>query len=232
MKLPKKLLAALLALLLAVCCSGCGSTAPAADPEPPAEAETDRGPVEPGACILINKEVDDAIGSLPLINMEHMSALFLEPNGELYFFFWGDVVNFERIEDPDVLESMDSLNDYLFGHGLYHRADRPYFRSVYIEGDFSASIEEARRLKRVFEESEEGESMPNAAFSLTKANCSQIVMGLVGLGVMPDGSSFGDYLEENGMTVSVIPNENMTAMQRLFQNTALNGEEYAAQTGG
>ena len=188
--------------------------------------------MESGACILINKEVDDAIGSMPLLNMEHMSALFLDPNGELYFFFWGDVVNFERIEDPDVLESMDSLNAYLFGHGLYHRADRPYFRSVYIEGDFSASIEEARRLKRVFEESEEGETYPNAGFSLTKANCSQIVMGLVALGVMPDGSSFGDYLEENGITVSVIPNQNMTEMQRLFQNTALNCDEYAAQTGG
>jgi len=232
MKPPKKLLTAFLALILAVCCCGCGNTAPAADDPPPAETGTEEGSVEPGACILINKKVDDAIGSLPLINMEHMSALFLEPSGELYFFFWGNVVNFERIDDPEALESMDSLNSYLFGHGLYERADRPYFRSVYIEGDFSASIEEARSLRRVFEESESGETMPNAGFSLTKANCSQIVMGLVGMGVLPDGSSIGDYLEENGITVSVIPNENMTAMQRLFRNTALNCEEYAAQTGG
>ncbi len=52
--------------------------------------------------ILINKEVDAA----PMI--EHMGGIFEDENGDWYYFYWGDTVKFESIENPDeVLKSMN-----------------------------------------------------------------------------------------------------------------------------
>jgi len=101
---------------------------------------------------------------------------------------------------------------------------------VYIEGDFTASIDEANYLKSVFSESDSGILTPNPDYSVSMSNCTQVTMRLVELGILPSGANVGDYLEDHKINISAVPNWNMTEMQNLFRNTALNYDQFIIQT--
>ena len=171
--------------------------------------------VKKGACVLINKKVDNAAS---LIGIEHMSALFQSSEGEWFFFFWGDVVVFEKIEDDAAFESLDALNGYLYDHRLYADKDKPYISSVYISGDFNTSIEVANELFDIYDKTKDETSfIPNRDYDVVFNNCTQVSMHLFCLGTLPDGTSVEDFMREKyWASISALPNLNMYIVQSLF----------------
>lgn len=63
-------------------------------------------------------------------------------------------------------------------------------------------------------------SLPNSYYNLINRNCTQVTMHLFSLGVLPDGTNVGDYMKDNNVKISVLPNTNMKNMQRIFYNNA------------
>lgn len=167
--------------------------------------------------ILINKEVDNVAGDI--LGVEHMGAFFQDENDDWYFFFWGDKVVYEKIEDPDIFESIDTMNEYLFDHNLYEMENKPYIDSVYIRGDFTASHKAAIELQDIYNDS--GKEF-NSKYNLLWRNCGQVTMRLFKKGVLPGGMKVSTYMMINGYGNSVIPNWNMINMQNIFHNSAIN----------
>lgn len=63
--------------------------------------------------ILMDKEVD----AMPKV--EHMGAFFQDENEDWYFFYWeGDSVRYEKVEDVSIFDSQDKINEYLLEKGL------------------------------------------------------------------------------------------------------------------
>jgi RHS repeat-associated protein len=177
--------------------------------------------------IIINKEIDAFIG------IEHMSGFFQDEKGDWYYFFWGPDVKVEKVDDPSVLNNVDSINKYLYDHNIAKKPNgensKPYKDAVYIEGDFSLSVTAAQKLKKDYENTKDmSKDIHNVDYGFFTNNCTQATMKLFALGVLPNGKSVEDYLREqylriNGRPyhgVSVIPNLNMNWLQVIFGNSS------------
>ena len=188
--------------------------------------------------ILINKKVDVLDGNTPV---DHMSALFEDENGDWYYFFWGETVIYNQIEDDSALESLENLNEYLAEKGFIN--DVEYYTSVYIKGDFTASHDAASALKSAYDKQDwerdslldiipnfinEKLEINNADYRLLTNNCSQVTMELFYMGTLPSGENVGDYSAQmkNFGLISVLPNANMSNMQDIFYNKAFTEEEF------
>ena len=186
--------------------------------------------------ILINKNVDNFAG---YINVEHMGAFFQDKNKDWYFLFYGDKVVYEKV-DSGIFDNLDSVNEYLYSHGLYAKEDRPYLASTYVKGDFTVPHEEAQKLqskyadaKSIYDATEKvgDKEYFNADYNGVLNNCGQVTMRLFYQGTLPNGTKVGDYVKLRGHGNSVLPNENMWNMQSIFYNNATNrtGFEVAMQ---
>ncbi len=171
--------------------------------------------------ILINKKVDNIMGDA--LGVEHMGAFFQDENDEWYFFYWGDKVKYEKVEDPNIFDSMDSMNNYLYDHDLYAMENKPYIDSVYIKGDFTLSHQKAIELENIYNNA--GKEF-NGKYNLLWRNCGQVTMRLFSQGVLPSGMKVSDYMLINGYMNAVIPNWNMINMQNIFHNSALNLSDF------
>ena len=183
--------------------------------------------------ILINKIVDYTnIGKL-----DHMSAFFQDANDDWYFFFWGDDVEVMKVTDTSIFRDMDAVNHYLWDFGA-NRSDadpashgKPYFKSVYIKGDFTASLQQTMDLKAEYDASLSGPlhlkllykkmGVTNQEYRLFTRNCGQVVMKALFLGTLPDGTSVKQYAKDNHKKISMRPGVNLKRMQQIFYNKAL-----------
>lgn len=92
--------------------------------------------------ILMDKEVD----AMPKV--EHMGAFFQDENEDWYFFYWeGDSVRYEKVEDVSIFDSQDKINEYLLEKGLNKKEDKPYTDFVYVKGNFTESHKQALAMK-------------------------------------------------------------------------------------
>ena len=189
--------------------------------------------------ILINKLVDNPTKN---VGVEHMGAFFQDENDDWWFFFWGDTVQYVEVDDDSIFDSLDTMNQWLIDYRdpndpdlrlLY--PDNTYRDSVYIKGDFTASHDEAKGLRKSYKDSLEewdGKGFPNQKYNVVTNNCGQVTMSLFEQGTLPSGTNVGDYMTSNGYGTAVIPNWNMINMQAIFYNKATNlaGFEAAMKT--
>ena len=177
--------------------------------------------------IMINKEIEGAPGDATEI--EHSAAFIQNSKGEWYFFSWDNKkVVFEKINDSNVLKSIDSINNYLYEKGLNvsdkGEKQKPYTDSVYIKGDFSNAFSEASNIKAEYvRKSKYNDGNPD--YDLIMRNCTQVVMDILSKGILPGGDTVSEYMYKNNCSTSVIPNKNINNLQRIFYNksTTLSG---------
>ena len=188
--------------------------------------------------LLVNKRIDgvhdftDGVVTGPI---DHMSAFFQDEDGEWWFFFWGNDVKYEKIDNISIFNDMDKMNEYLLGRGLLEFEDVGYHSSVYIKGDFADSHNAAQSLLADYNQKiadglvDPNSFLPNTDYKFFKNNCGQITMDLFYKGTLPDGTNVGRYINQRGyFSTSVLPNSNISLMQDVFYNSALNLGEFNA----
>ena len=197
--------------------------------------------------ILINKLVDNVANK---IGVEHLGAFFQDKNDKWWYFFYGDTVQYVKVDDASIFDSMNSINQWLLDYRdpndddfrLLKESSPRYRDSVYIKGDFVASHDEAMRLRGDYVDSIQNGTarvgpinslmgVTNENYGAFTNNCGQVTMGLFMMGTLPSGTNVSDYMNANGYGVAVIPNWNMINMQNIFYNksTNLTGFEAAMQ---
>lgn len=179
--------------------------------------------------ILINKPVDNITNK---IGVEHMGAFFQDSNNDWWFFFWGNTVQYVKVDDSSIFNSLQDINDWLINYQDPNdpdlellNPDNPYRDSVYIKGDFTASHNEALSLRQKYLDALktwDGKGFPNQQYNLAFTNCGQVTMRLFMKGTLPSGTNVGQYMNRNGYGNSAIPNWNMINMQKIFYNHATN----------
>lgn len=186
--------------------------------------------------ILIDKTIEALGGDTPI---DHMSALFQDENGEWYYFFWGNEVVYEKIDNS--IETLEELNTYLRDNDLLDGKNE-YFSSVYIKGDFVESHKAAEQIKYDYEHQNwsknsiydfvpnlinEEAKIENRDYRILSENCTQVTMKLFLKGTLPSGMSVDTYYKYvNGKTISVLPNMNIAAVQDMFYNRAFTREGF------
>ncbi len=127
--------------------------------------------------ILINKKVDNIMGDA--LGVEHMGAFFRMRMMNGIFSIGETKLNTKKVEDPNIFDSMDSMNNYLYDHDLYAMENKPYIDSVYIKGDFTLSHQKPLNLKTyiIMQEKEF-----NGKYNLLWRNCGQVTMRLFSQG--------------------------------------------------
>ncbi len=66
----------------------------------------------------------------------------------------------------------------------------------------------------------------NSYYDINAKNCTQVTMELFSMGTLPKGMNVGDYIKDNNVEISMIPNINMENMQRIFYNKATNFQKF------
>ncbi len=193
--------------------------------------------------IVLNKYVDNP-GRY--FGVEHTSAFFQDENDDWWFYFWGDSVEYVKVDDPNIFESVDAINDWLsnyFVNNPEYMFDsnepktrplldekHPYHDFVYIVGDFTEACAKAKENRNNYLENIEkvlsgamdrGDfGVLNSYYSLLSNNCSQNTMKLLYTGILPGGITVEEYMKMNEYGISPLPNVNITNLQRTFYNTA------------
>jgi RHS repeat-associated protein len=206
--------------------------------------------------ILINKTVD--IPFAEDLGIEHMSAFFQDSDGVWWFFYWGGDVKLIKVEDvyspvgcngnPElvfdastIFDSMDNVNQWLRLVGALGDDQYDYRTSVYVVGDFDASVAEGRRLANAYAQSLEDGTAGNVSqikskfgtqnndYNFIMRNCGQETMRLFFMGTLENGMNVGVLALVYGFGISPVPDINLNRMQFIFANTALNYNQYRAQ---
>jgi hypothetical protein len=176
--------------------------------------------------ILVNKPVDNIASG---IGVEHMGAFFQDADNNWWFFFWGNVVRYEKIPDTIIFENIDTMNEYLYANGLYENKSKPYRDTVYVKGDFTVSHAEATELLNTYNASLktwDGKGLPNQEYNVLFNNCGQVTLELFKKGTLPSGSTVEAYMHGKWYSTAVIPNWNMINVQNAFYNKASNIDEF------
>ena len=203
--------------------------------------------------ILVNKKVDNAASE---IGVEHSAVFLQDENGTWFYFSWQEEVKYVQVDDPNIFESLDTMNEWLTDNKLIE--DNLYESSVYLKGEFSTSNTAAAALKAEFDFAVDngdpgttvfGQEIPNGQYDLLTRNCGQVAMDLIGMGTLPSGTNVGDYINSRrepkndwkstkagnratNMAMDILPNANMSNMQNIFYNKSTNigGFNSAMQT--
>lgn len=165
--------------------------------------------------IIINKPVDNFFGAL---GVEHMGAFFQDDDEKWYFFFWGNDVKTIYVDDDSIFENLDKMNQWLIDNADLNE-ENPYCKMIRVEGDFSESVNEAKKLYDDFINNEKhydfwgwlllkAGNVVNDKYRLTTRNCSQETMRLFLMGVSENGDSFDELFSEYGYDVTMWPTEN------------------------
>jgi hypothetical protein len=149
---------------------------------------------------------------LDALGQSHMSMIFEDSEGNWYYCSYiGSEMVFGEIEDTSVLTDMDALNKYLKDMGYVGADEKDFDQSAYVEGDFSESVDQAKAYSENidlidYEPNDVQKAIDNfinerfageasdSEYSLLWNNCGHVAMLLFGLGITPDGESYGDLL--------------------------------------
>ncbi len=180
----------------------------------------------------------------------HTSGLFQDENDMWYYTYWAlgsacvlpvpDSFAGENGETINTFDSLDNFNlmlqcvygDYSIG-GNYDQA-------IYIEGDFSKSIEGAQKMI-----SKSGESIFNGLMSVGQdglllkgwnvnyvvigSNCSQNTINCFMLGALQNGLSVKEYMKNCNYRSSPIPNIAHNRLGNIFYNNSFFKSESSAE---
>lgn len=164
---------------------------------------------------------EDALGGLG-----HTSALFQDSNEDWYYYYWGDKnVAVEKVDDKDALKSIDKLNAWLHSK----EKDKRYYggnytESIYVKGDFTASLEEAKFLESHYE-NVYGRGNDNKDYDLLTNNCSERTFRELDLGKLNDGTKVSSIIKN----ASNIPSDQYNLAEASLCNHAFTLDQYKSQ---
>ena len=161
----------------------------------------------------------------------HTSGLFQDENGDWYYTFWaiqGAYVLYvpETFETSDgsTYNSMDSLDNFnLMLETVYGEYDvgGNYNSSVYVEGDFTKSLEYARDTaqgwlsREIDDHSSIAKKCWNLDYSLTLNNCLHHTVASFSKGVLRDGTNAADFIRGN-YSWTFFPIDGHDALANIF----------------
>ena len=167
----------------------------------------------------------------------HMAALVQDEDGNWYYYSWAGTVIYELVGDANALVDLESLNKYLISADLMDESNVPYDTSVYIKGDFSASctqfasdFDDWEETHGDFYEIQSGYVNRNPKYDLFNNNCGQKTMQGIFKGVLPDGTTVGDYFTKAGFSISTVPKVNQASLQVAFYNSAFTIQQFNDST--
>ncbi|MGG0821642.1 RHS repeat-associated core domain-containing protein [Paenibacillus turicensis] len=178
----------------------------------------------------------------------HTSILIENSDGKWHYFYWGDEnvqlkqVSNEYLTDLNKFNSWGSNTKLNDSSGkkvdLAGFSQSGYTSSTYIQGDFSSSYSEAKKLAKSHSIDD-----PNKDYSLIKRNCYIVSLDLLSKGTLYNGVSASRFTTSVNIQVNSLiggnslggivgaksPNIGAAALNQVFYNSAFTHSDYQNQ---
>lgn len=165
------------------------------------------------------------VNPLNMFPAGHTSVL-IEYQGTWYYTYFGkgnkDSTGIILAEVPmDMMCSLEAFNGFVYK--VHGGKCKEYDSATYIVGDFSDAYEYFRKVS--------GGTASDGDYSLMTNNCTIMSWRLLRMGIAPNGSSYGAYMDEyarrygDTYAMSWIPNENNDAIEFMFPGRGFTKED-------
>ena len=156
--------------------------------------------IDPGGLDAIFITDQNAVGIGAPLSLGHTSVILQDLIGQWWYFYWGQNTAAYAYIPDEYTYNMRDLNMYLnsskMGNARYRGV---YTQYAYVEGDF---VDGLTWLAGLINAANAMNTKKNELYDPLTNNCSQTSVEAMRMGILPNGSSFGDFISVAG---SVIP---------------------------